>query len=80
MTLHKTKNRYNAKPNFNFSVNDMLNKTMQSSILILQLRNKMQSFIKCAKVMIKFQRQKYQPVQNAYFFVFSMYLKRKCMD
>jgi hypothetical protein len=80
MTLHKNKNRYNAKTNFNFSVNDMLNKTMQSSILILQLRNKLQSFIKCAKIMIQFQRQKYQPMQNAYFFVFSMYLKRKCMD
>ena len=26
MTLHKNKNRYNAKPKFNFSVNDMLNK------------------------------------------------------
>ena len=73
MTLHKNKNRYNAKPNFNFSVNDMLNKTMQSSILILQLRNKMQSFIKCAKLMIKIPRRKCQPMQNAYFFVFSIY-------
>ena len=27
MTLHKNKNRYNAKPNFNFPVNDMLNKS-----------------------------------------------------
>jgi hypothetical protein len=26
MTLHENKNRYNAKSNFNFSVNDMLNK------------------------------------------------------
>ena len=80
MTLHKNKNRYNAKPNFNFLVNDMLNKKVKSSILIPQLRNKMQTFIKCDKLMIKFQRQKYQPMQNAYFFVFSMYLKRKCMD
>ena len=26
MTLYENKNRYNAKPNFNFSVNDMLYK------------------------------------------------------
>ena len=70
MTLHKNKNRYNANPNLNFSVKDMLNKTVQSSILILQLRNKMQSFVKCAKLMIKFQIQKYQPIQNAYFLYF----------
>jgi hypothetical protein len=80
MTLLKNQNRYNANPNFNFSVNDMLNKTVQSSISIMQLISKMQSFAKCANLMVKVQRKNYQPMQNAYFFVFSMYLKRKCMD
>jgi hypothetical protein len=80
MTLHENKNRYNAKPNFNFSVNDMLNKIVQSSILILQLRNKMQSFAKCAKLMIKFQRQKIPTnAKYLYFCIFNV-LKRKCMD
>jgi hypothetical protein len=77
MTLHKNNNRYNAKTNFNFSVNDMLNKMVQSSILILQLKNKIQSLIKCAKLMIKFQRQKYQPMQNANFFcIFNVFKKK----
>ena len=26
MTLHENKNRYNAKPNLNFLMNDMINK------------------------------------------------------
>ena len=80
MTLHENKNRYNAKPNLNFSMNDMQNKTVQSSILILQLKNKMQSFTKCAKLMIKIQRQKCQSMQNAYFFYIFNILKIKCMD
>jgi hypothetical protein len=73
MTLHENKNRYNANPNFDFSVNDMLNKISEISILTLQLRSKMQYFAKCAKLMIRVPRQKYQPMQNTYFFVFSTY-------
>ena len=70
MTLQENKYKYNAKSNFYFSMNDMLNKKVQSSILTLQLRSKMQSFAKCAKLMIKVQRQKCQPMQNAYFLYF----------
>ena len=58
MTLQEDKYEYNAKSTFNFSMNDMLIKTVQLSISTLQFRSKMQSFTKCTKLMIKVQRQK----------------------
>jgi hypothetical protein len=73
MTLQENKYEYNAKSIFNFSMNDMRIKTVQFSISTLQFRNKMQSFTKCTKLMINIQRQKCQPMQNAYIFVFSIY-------
>jgi hypothetical protein len=66
MTLHENKNRYNEKPNLSFLVNDMLNTNRE--ILTLQLRSKMQYFTKCAKIMIKVQRQRYQPMKKFLFF------------
>ena len=70
MTLEENGYEYNAKLIFNFSMNDMVIKTVQFSISTLQFRSKMQSFAKCAKLMIKIQRQKCQPMQNAYFLYF----------
>ena len=58
MTLQEDKYEYNAKSIFNFSMNDMLIKTVQFSISTLKFRSKMQSFTKCTKLMIKVQRQK----------------------
>ena len=58
MTLQENKYKYNAKSNFNFSMNDMHIKIVQFSISTLQFRSKMQSFTKCTKLMIKVQRQK----------------------
>ena len=65
MTLQEDKYEYNAKSIFNFLMNDMLIKIVQFSISTLQFISKMQSFAKCDKLMIKVQRQKYQPMQNA---------------
>ena len=73
MTLQEDKYEYNAKSIFIFSMNGMLLKTMQFSISTLQFKSKMQSFTKLTKLMINIQRQKFQPMQNAYFFVFSIY-------
>ena len=73
MTLPEYKYGYNAKSIFNFSMNDMLIKTMQSSISNLQFISKIWYFSKCAKLMMKIQRQKCQPMQNAFFFVFSIF-------
>ena len=77
MALQENKYGYNAKSIFNFSMNDMLIRTVQSSISTLQFRSKMQSFTKCAKLMIKIQRQKCQPMQTAYFFCIFNILKNK---
>ena len=58
MNLQENEYEYIAKSIFNFSMNDMLIKTMQFSISTLQFRSKMQSFAKWTKLMIKAQRKK----------------------
>ena len=77
VTLQENEYEYNAKSIFNFSMNDMVIKTVQFSISTLQFKSKMQYFAKCTKLMIKIHRQKCQPMQNAYFFLYFQYIKGK---
>jgi hypothetical protein len=58
MTLQENEYEYNAKSIFNFSMNDMLIKTVQFSISTMLFRSKMQYFAKCTKLMIKVQIKK----------------------
>ena len=55
MTMPENKYGYNAQSIFNFWMNDMLIKIVQSSISNLQFISKIQSFTICAKLMIKIQ-------------------------
>ena len=80
MTLQESKYEYNAKSNFNFSMNDMRIKRMQFSISTLQFKSRMQSFTKCTKLMIKIQKKKMPSNVKCLFFCIFNILKRKCMD
>jgi hypothetical protein len=77
MTLQENKYEYNAKSNFNFSMNDMRIKIVQFSISTLQFRSKMQSFTKCTKLMIKIQKTKMPSNVKCLFFLYFQYIKEK---
>jgi hypothetical protein len=80
MTLQENEYKYNAKSNFNFSMNDMRIKTVQFSISTLQFNSEMQYFTTCTKLMIKIQKTKMPSNLKCLFFCIFNILKRKCMD
>jgi uncharacterized protein YdhG (YjbR/CyaY superfamily) len=60
-----------------FSMNDMRIKIVQFSISTLQFRSKMQSFIKCTKLTIRFQKTKMPSNVKCLFFCIFNILKKK---
>jgi hypothetical protein len=76
MILSENKYEYNAKSVFNFSMNDMLIKTVQSSISNLQFGSKIQSFAKCAKLM-KNSKTKIPTNAKCLFFLYFQYSKKE---
>jgi len=77
MTLQENKYKYNAKSNFNFSMNEMCIKTVQFSISTLQFRSKTKSFTKCTKLMIKIQKTKMPSNVKCQLFLYFQYIKEK---